>query len=121
MTFNSINALREHILPSARIHGVITEGGKAANIVPDLAIAQFYVRTETKAYLQELAEKVKNCARGAALATGTTLEISNYEFIYDDLVTNESLSNVFSENLRIQGIENPDNMKLSFGSWIWEM
>ncbi|CAK7072776.1 M20 family metallopeptidase [Tissierella sp.] len=116
MTFNSINALREHILPSARIHGVITEGGKAANIVPDLAIAQFYVRTETKAYLQELAERVKNCARGAALATGTTLEISNYEFIYDDLVTNESLSNVFSENLRIQGIENPDNIKLSFGS-----
>lgn len=116
MTFNSINALREHILPSARIHGVVTDGGKAANIVPDLATAQFYVRASTKAYLQELTEKVKNCARGAALATGTTLEISNYEFIYDDLVTNESLSNVFIENLKIQGVENPDKVKLSFGS-----
>ncbi len=116
MTFNSINALREHILPSARMHGVITDGGKAANIVPDLATAQFYVRASTKAYLQELTEKVKNCARGAALATGTTLEISNYEFIYDDLVTNESLSNVFIENLKIQGVENPDKVKLSFGS-----
>lgn len=116
MTFNSINALREHILPTSRIHGVITEGGKAANIVPDLAIAQFYVRTSTKAYLQELTEKVKNCARGAALATGTTLEISNYEIGYDDLVTNETLSEIFSQNLRRQGIENPDNVKQSFGS-----
>ncbi|WP_353094028.1 M20 family metallopeptidase [Tissierella praeacuta] len=116
MTFNSINALREHILPSARIHGVITEGGKAANIVPDLAIAQFYVRTTTKAYMKELIEKVKNCAKGAALATGTSLEMSNYEFSYDDLVTNESLSEIFSQNLKAQGIENPDKTKVSFGS-----
>lgn len=116
MTFNSINALREHILSTSRIHGIITEGGKAANIVPDLAIAQFYVRTATKAYLQELTERVKNCARGAALATGTTLEISNYEIGYDDLVTNETLSEIFSQNLRSQGIENPNNLKQSFGS-----
>ncbi len=116
MTFNSINALREHILPSSRIHGVITEGGKAANIVPDLAIAQFYVRTETKSYLQELTEKVKNCARGAALATGTTLEISNYELGYDDLVTNETLSEIFSQNLKSQGVENSHKKKQSFGS-----
>lgn len=116
MTFNSINALREHILPTSRIHGVITEGGKAANIVPDLAVAQFYVRTETKAYLQEVTEKVKNCARGAALSTGTTLEISNYEIGYDDLVTNETLSEMFTQNLRGQGIENPDNVKQSYGS-----
>lgn len=105
MTFNSINALREHILPTARIHGIITEGGKAANIVPDLAVAQFYVRSTTKAYLEELSEKVKNCARGAALATGATLEITNYEFKYDDLMTNQTLSEVFYKSLEIQGID----------------
>ncbi|NLY85871.1 MAG: M20 family metallopeptidase [Tissierellia bacterium] len=116
MTFNSINALREHILPSARIHGVIVEGGKAANIVPDLAIAQFYVRTTTKAYLQELSEKVKNCAKGAALATGTTLEISNYELTYDDLVTNETLSEVYNKSLEVQGIKDYDKTRDSFGS-----
>lgn len=116
MTFNSINALREHILPSARIHGVIVEGGKAANIVPDLAIAQFYVRATTKAYLQELSEKVKNCAKGAALATGTTLEISNYELTYDDLVTNETLSEVYNKSLEVQGIKDYDKTRDSFGS-----
>jgi len=116
MTFNSINALREHILPSARIHGVIVEGGKAANIVPDLAIAQFYVRATTKAYLQELSEKVKNCAKGAALATGTTLELSNYELTYDDLVTNETLSEVYNKSLEVQGIKDYDKTRDSFGS-----
>ncbi len=116
MTFNSINALREHILPSARIHGIITEGGKAANIVPDLAVAQFYVRATTKAYLKELSEKVKNCARGAALATGASLEISNYELVYDDLVTNETLSELYNKSLEIQGIRNWNKTRDSFGS-----
>lgn len=115
-TFNSINALREHILPSSRIHGVIIEGGKAANVVPDLAIAQFYVRTTTKAYLKELSEKVKNCARAAALATGTQLEITNFEATYLNLVTNETLSEVFTNNLRALGVEKPDTERLSFGS-----
>jgi len=115
LTFNSINALRQHILPTARIHGIITEGGKAANIVPDLAIAQFYVRATTKSYLEELSEKVKNCARAAALATGATLEITNYEFKYDDLVTNQTLSEVFNKSLEIQGIH-CDKTRDTFGS-----
>lgn len=97
--FNSINALREHILPSSRIHGVITNGGEAANIVPELAVAQFYVRASSKTYLNELKEKVINCAKGAALATGTTVDIRNFELSYDNLITNENLSNRFTENL----------------------
>ena len=116
MTFNNINALREHILPSSRIHGVITDGGKAANIVPDLAVAQFYVRTTTKTYLRELREKVVNCAKGAALATGTTLEISNYELGYDNLITNENLSNIFTENLLDLGVQVPPKDNASMGS-----
>lgn len=51
------------MLPSARIHGIISKGGEAANIIPDLAIANFYVRAETLEYLKELVEKVKNCAK----------------------------------------------------------
>lgn len=104
-TFNNINALREHIRRDARIHGIIKEGGKAANIVPDLAIAQFYVRAVTRTYLGELIEKVKNCARGAALAVGAELEISNYEASYDNMVTNKILMETFSKNLRKLGIE----------------
>ena len=104
-TFNSINALREHILPSARIHGIIKEGGKAANIVPDLAITQFYVRTTTKKYMTELDDKVRNCAKAGALATGAKLEISYFENPYDNLVTNETLSRVYTKNLLALGVE----------------
>ncbi|RXJ04232.1 M20 family peptidase [Anaerobacillus alkaliphilus] len=103
-TFNGINALRQHITPDARIHGIITEGGKAANVVPDYAVAQFYVRAQHRNYLDELLEKVKNCAKAAALATGAKLETSFYELSYDDLNTNEALSNNFTENLLELGI-----------------
>lgn len=115
-TFNNINALREHIKSDARIHGIIKEGGQAANIVPDLAIAQFYVRATTKAYLKELVEKVKNCAKGASIASGTTLEISNYEYSYDNLVTNYALSQTYCKNLKTMGVENIEEPKDSYGS-----
>ena len=90
-TFSQINALRQHITPDAKISGIITNGGKAANIVPDYASAEFYIRANSSAYLRGLSEKVKNCARGAALGTGTRLEITNFEGWYDDLHTNRTL------------------------------
>lgn len=115
-TFNHINALREHIRSDARIHGIIKEGGQAANIVPDLAIAQFYVRATKKSYLQELVERVKNCARGASLAAGTTLEISNYEYTYDNLITNQTLSDLYSKNLVSAGIDEIFEPSFDYGS-----
>jgi len=116
LTFNGINALRQHVTPDVRIHGVITEGGKAANIVPDRAVAQFYVRAGQRSYLAEVTEKVKNIARGAALMTGATLEISNYESSYDNMNTNQRLSKAFNENLRQAGIDEIDPPRASFGS-----
>jgi len=115
-TFVGINALRQHILPDSRIHGVITEGGKAANIVPDLAIAQFYVRAGKKTYLKELVEKVKNCARGAAMAAGAGIEISNYEASYDNLVTNQTLSAAYCRSLLNMGVKEIREPKESYGS-----
>ena len=103
-TFNSINALRQHVTSDARIHGIIPEGGKAANVVPDYAVAQFYVRAAKREYVNELVEKVKKCAEGAALQTGATLTVSNYEFSYDDMITNESLSEAFNKELISLGI-----------------
>lgn len=115
-TFAGINALRQHVLPSSRIHGIIVEGGKAANIVPELAIAQFYVRAATKTYLKELVEKVKNCARGAALAAGAELEISNYEASYDNLITNQTLSEIYCKRLADAGVTYMDEPRKTFGS-----
>jgi amidohydrolase len=104
-TFNSINALRQHITSDARIHGIIPEGGKAANVVPDYASAQFYVRASSRSYVNELVEKVKACAQGAALQTGAEMKASFYEFSYDDMQTNQQLSDAFTKELIGLGID----------------
>ena len=99
-TFNNINSLREHIKSDARIHGIINEGGKAPNVVPEFAEARFYIRAPKKEYLEELSEKVKNCARGASLAAGTDLSISNFEASFDNLITNKVLSDTFNKRIK---------------------
>jgi len=73
-TFNSVNALRQQLPPEARVHGIITDGGRAPNIIPERAEAFFYVRAPELDLLEELTEKVTACAEGAATATGCTLD-----------------------------------------------
>ncbi|WP_288221814.1 M20 family metallopeptidase [uncultured Clostridium sp.] len=104
LTFNGINALRQHVTEDVRIHGIIKEGGVAANIVPAKATAQFYVRAKKKKNLKQLVEKVKNIAKGASLMTGARVEISNYETSFDDMNTNKTLSKAFNKNLELLGI-----------------
>lgn len=74
-TYNSINALRLQLPDDVRIHGIITDGGQASNIISARAAVKYAVRTKNQNYLDELLEKVKACAKGGALATGATLEI----------------------------------------------
>jgi amidohydrolase len=64
--FNAVNAMRGHIKQESRIHGIITDGGLAANIVPEKGVARFYIRAGSKAYLAELSAMMKDCAEGAA-------------------------------------------------------
>lgn len=114
--FNGIDALRQHVTPDVRMHGIITKGGVAANIVPDEAIADFYFRASTKERVTEVVEKVKRIAEGAALMTGATLEMERYELPYDDLKTNEKLSELFNNNLRELGITDIKEAKATGGS-----
>lgn len=99
LTFNGINALRQHITSDARIHGIITEGGVAANIVPNHAVAQFYVRAADRKYLTSLTEKVINCARGAELMTGAKMSYRYFENSFDNLSINPTLKALMEENL----------------------
>jgi amidohydrolase len=92
LTFNNINALRQQVRPEARIHGVITKGGAAPNIIPEHTVGRFYVRARTRRYVDELVEKFKACVQGAALATGTRFEIRDYENPFDDMVNNHVLA-----------------------------
>ena len=114
--FNGIDALRQHVTPDVRMHGIITKGGVAANIVPDEAVADFYFRASTKERVTEVVEKVKKIAEGAALMTGATLEMERYELPYDDLNTNEALSEMFNNNLRELGITDIKEAKATGGS-----
>jgi amidohydrolase len=116
LTFNGINALRQHIKSDVRIHGIIKEGGLAANIVPEKAVAQFYIRSLDRRYLNEVVEKVKNVAGGAALMTGAELEISNYELSYDNMLTNKHLSKTFTSNLRLLGVKDIKSSDSGYGS-----
>lgn len=92
LTFAGINALRQQLRPDVRVHGIVTDGGMAPNIIPETAACRFYVRCRERAYLNEVSERVKNCARGAALMTGAELEIHQFENSFDDLNLNPVLS-----------------------------
>ncbi|WP_026582066.1 M20 family metallopeptidase [Bacillus sp. J33] len=120
-TFSSINALRQHITPDARIHGIIKEGGKAANVIPDYAVAQFYVRAAKRGYVNELVEKVKKCAEGAALQTGAEMKWSFYELSYDNMVTNKPLSEAFNRELISLGVKEEEIMEQKDGSGSLDM
>jgi len=75
ITFNHISAMRQHVQPDVRMHGVITDGGVAPNIVPERASARFLLRSRYIQGLRDVLERVRSCALGAASATGTTVEI----------------------------------------------
>jgi amidohydrolase len=102
--FNSINALRQQTRSDARIHGIIDHGGAAPNIIPDYASAKFYIRSASRTYTNELTQKVLRCAEGAALQSGCTWKWHNYEYSYDELLTNDTLSERFTANLIEAGV-----------------
>jgi len=99
LSFNSIDALRQHIKSKARIHGIITDGGQAPNVVPAHSAGSFLVRAPDEAYLDELKEKVLNCFKGAAQATGARLEFKWDELSYSPVLNNLTLGRLFMQNM----------------------
>ena len=77
---------------------------------------KFYVRAADRIYRDELMERVINCAKAGALATGCTLSMDEYELGYDDLKTNENLSELFTECLHTVGVQFVDGPRKTFGS-----
>lgn len=109
--YNGIAALRQQLTSDIRIHGVILDGGKAANIIPDYTRARFYLRAATVEGLQVLIQKVKNIAEGSALATGCTTQATHIQHVLDNLSPNSVLDDVFSSTLQELGesITNSDS------------
>jgi amidohydrolase len=105
LAYQSVAALRQHIRPDERIHGIITDGGKAANIVPETAAATFYVRSPRQKGLARLRERVHACFEAGAQATGATLEIEWSDVDYLDLRSSAPLEDSFRANAERLGRE----------------
>jgi len=103
LAFTSINSLRQHIKGEARIHGIITDGGEAPNIVPAHSAAVFLIRAPDNEYLDELNGKVLNCFVGASVASGARLEYSWRNKAYAPMKNNATLAGLFSQNLELLG------------------
>lgn len=102
--YQSIAQLRQHILPIDRIHGVIVNGGQAANIVPEFTEAEFLVRSSNIETLNVLTERVIEIFEAAALATGTRAEIEpDFEPPYLPLKQNVSLVKHWAKHLERSG------------------
>ena len=108
----AVNMMREHIPSATRIHYVITNGGKAPNVVPDFAEVYYYVRHPSRQYVASIWERVQKAAQGAALATGTTVEEEIIGGVHE-ILPNDVLSQLMHENLKgIGGMKyTPEELK----------
>tara|TARA_B100001971_G_scaffold199391_1_gene209902 strand:- start:347 stop:1525 length:1179 start_codon:yes stop_codon:yes gene_type:complete len=102
-SFNAVNSLRQHTKDKARIHGIITDGGKAANIVPAYSAGSFLVRATDETYLKELKQKVLNCFLGAATASGARLKYKWSKLQYAPMCNNLTMARLFAKNMRSLG------------------
>ena len=102
--FNLVNALRQQTKDDARIHGVIINGGEAPNIIPDYTSALFYIRSSKTAQLEKLMVRVEECAKGAALGTGTTVKITPDEVDFKDTCSNMYLNELACQQMELLGV-----------------
>jgi amidohydrolase len=100
LAYNSIAALRQHIRPTERVHGIFTHGGDKPNIVPKYAAMNWYVRSDTLDTLKPLKARVEACFRGAALATGCEVDLQWEDHAYADVRDSAALLTAYVENGR---------------------
>ncbi|HEV8536629.1 MAG TPA: M20 family metallopeptidase [Candidatus Limnocylindria bacterium] len=101
--FVGVDGWREHLEPDSRVHGVITDGGKAMNVVPARAEAVFGLRAPGRETLDGMVERFAGIAEGAALLTGTKVEIAEYLSYYEPVRANVALGDILAEELTRRG------------------
>lgn len=106
-TFQSVDAARLHFRDGSRVHGIITDGGQAVNIVPERTQCEFLCRAYTTSYAHEIADRVVRCAGAAAMAAGTEM---THEVIggYRNLVNNFAMAHRYARHSEALGVDTPD-------------
>ncbi len=115
--YNASNALRQHLTDDVRIHGVITNGGAVANVVPDYASARFYLRAKSRPILSDLYAKFENIVKGAALQTGADYKFGLFQNRVDNIIPTPLFDEVYNKHLNRYGeFISTDNTKKGSGS-----
>ncbi|MFS1137539.1 amidohydrolase, partial [Enterococcus hirae] len=117
--FNGINSLRLQLPKYVNIHGIITDGGVAANVIPDYAAGRFYLRAGNRQTLDKVYEKVENIVRGAAISTGTTFEFGLFQNAVDDVIVTPSFDDLFFQHAKEAGVPDEEietEQRTSLGS-----
>ena len=99
LTFSNMNAMRLEVTPDVRMHGIITKGGEAPNIIPDFSQGRFYLRAARRATLNKVVERFQACAQAGALASGCRVEILEYETSFDDMLNNLPMAERFRDTM----------------------
>jgi amidohydrolase len=108
--YHHISLLRQHLRSEAKVHGIITHGGEAPNVIPEYTAGMFYVRAATRKYRDEVLEKVKKCMEAGAMATGATCHIEIGQPTFDPIRKNPPLEETVRANMDALGIAlDPDD------------
>ncbi len=103
--FVGIDGWRQHLPADSRVHGIITHGGDAVNVIPARAEAKFGLRAKDLVTLDAMVATFTDVAQGAALETGTTVEITDYLPLYAPVSANPRLGDVIADELRRRGVD----------------
>ena len=104
----ALGLLRQHIRATDRVHGIITKGGDAPNIIPAHTVAKYAVRAQTVDDLEEIRTKVLRCFEAGAVATGATLEIAGQRHPYAQLRHDPDIAAAYRRNAEAMGRVFPD-------------
>lgn len=115
LSFQCINSLRQHVTPDVRLHGSITRGGDAPNIVPDYSEARYMVRAADKRIKDNVVERVLKCFEAGALATGCSMKV-DMDSSYANRVVNMTIAEVVRNNANKLGRDVPDEPQFVSGS-----
>jgi len=107
-TYNAVAMLRQQVRPDCRIHGIITSGGAAANIIPEYASTTFYVRAPRLDTMWDLYRRVVACAEGAAKAAGVSLKVTQHDSVYEPMKSSRVLLDLFAANMTTVGLAEGD-------------
>ena len=102
--YNAVSMLRQQVRPDCRIHGIITNGGAAANIIPEYAAALYYVRAPRIDTMWDLFRRVTAAAEGAAKATGCSLKVTQHESVYEPMKSSRVMLDLFAANMKTAGL-----------------